>query len=82
LGKHRLVLCAFWKGKSYPVVIKIKSSESLPQSLEQTKQYMDKLGANEGRLLRFGDKPAKGRKNRTSFKTHKDGKFTIHAAVC
>jgi hypothetical protein len=82
LGKGRLDLCAFFKGQYYPVELKIKSSKSLPQSINQLKKYMDKLGAKEGWLVRFDNKTKKAWKDRLSWDTKKINDLTIHVVGC
>ncbi|MDR1166567.1 MAG: hypothetical protein LBO66_12015 [Deltaproteobacteria bacterium] len=60
LGKQRVDVLVTYKGRDYPLEIKIKGVQSLNESLEQLSSYMDKLGVSKGWLVIFEksfDKP-------------------------
>ena len=53
-GKDRLDLCITYKGKKYPIELKInRGKKSIEKGIEQTLDYMDTLGCNEGWLVAF-----------------------------
>ncbi|MDR1792062.1 MAG: ATP-binding protein, partial [Bacteroidales bacterium] len=52
--KGRLDLCVVYKGKKYPIELKILySQKTIPEGLEQTARYMDSLGCQKGYLIVF-----------------------------
>ena len=53
-GKDRLDLCISYKGKKYPIELKInRGKQSIEKGIEQTLGYMDTLGCDEGWLVAF-----------------------------
>ena len=53
-GKERLDLCIEYKGKKYPIELKInRGKQSIEKGIEQTLGYMDTLGCTEGWLVAF-----------------------------
>jgi AAA+ ATPase superfamily predicted ATPase len=53
-GRERLDLCITYKGKKYPIEIKInRGKQSIERGIEQTLGYMDTLGCKEGWLVIF-----------------------------
>jgi tRNA(Ile)-lysidine synthase TilS/MesJ len=53
-GKDRLDLCIEYKGKKYPIELKInRGKQSIEKGIEQTLRYMDTLGCKEGWLAAF-----------------------------
>ena len=54
LGTKRADLCVVYGERKYPVELKIQQSmRSLPESLKQVSEYMDKTGADTGWLVIF-----------------------------
>ena len=54
LGKKRVDLCIEWQNQKYPIEIKIfKNNKTITDGLEQTYEYMEKCGGNEGWLVVF-----------------------------
>jgi hypothetical protein len=59
-GKDRLDLCISYKGKKYPIEIKInRGKQSIEKGVEQTLRYMTTLGCTEGWLVVFDRDPNK-----------------------
>jgi hypothetical protein len=53
-GRDRLDLCIAYKGKKYPIEIKInRGKQSVEKGIEQTLRYMNTLGCTEGWLVVF-----------------------------
>jgi hypothetical protein len=53
-GTGRLDLCLIYEGRKYPIELKIRyGNKYVENGLEQTAQYMDTLGCNEGWLAIF-----------------------------
>ena len=53
-GKDRLDLCITYKGKKYPIELKInRGKNSIEKGIEQTLRYMDTLGCKDGWLVAF-----------------------------
>lgn len=53
-NRGRLDLCIFFKGKRYPLEIKLRyHSKTYQQGIEQLSQYMDTLGLSHGWLIVF-----------------------------
>ncbi|MDR1608934.1 MAG: hypothetical protein LBT38_11090 [Deltaproteobacteria bacterium] len=82
LGRRRLDLCARYKGVNYPVEIIIKARQTLSESLQQIRDYMDICGANEGWLVIFDNNIKHKWENKLYCDTQQfDGK-TIHIVGC
>ena len=59
-GRERLDLCIEYKGKKYPIELKInRGKQSIEKGIEQTLRYMDTLGCSEGWLVVFDRNPKK-----------------------
>ena len=53
-GRERLDLCIEFKGKKYPIELKInRGAQSIEKGIEQTLRYMDTLGCTQGWLVAF-----------------------------
>ncbi|MDR1383779.1 MAG: AAA-like domain-containing protein [Planctomycetaceae bacterium] len=53
-GTKRVDVCVIYNGKKYPIELKIRrGKKTLTEGLEQTLEYMDTLGCNEGWLMLF-----------------------------
>ena len=53
LGSRRVDLCVKYKGRSYPMELKLSGRRARAEGLEQTAGYMDVCGAKEGWLVIF-----------------------------
>ena len=54
LGSRRADLCLVYDGRKYPIELKIlQNMRSLPESLSQVVEYMDKVGSDTGWLVIF-----------------------------
>jgi hypothetical protein len=82
LGRSRSDICVSYRGKRYPVELKIKGNLSLEKSMKQLSGYMDKCGADEGWLIVFDRNFKKPWKEKISWETKKYKALTIHAAGC
>ena len=82
-GKDRLDLCIAYKGKKYPVELKInRGKQTIEKGIEQTLGYMDTLGCIDGWLVVFDRDQEKSWDEKIYQKTEKmDGK-TVHIFGC
>ncbi|MDR1164849.1 MAG: hypothetical protein LBO66_03080 [Deltaproteobacteria bacterium] len=53
LGRRRVDIIVIYKGRRYPLELKIKGERILKKSLERLYGYMDTCGASEGWLVVF-----------------------------
>jgi len=54
LGRKRVGICLEYKEQKYPIEIKIfRNNKSITDGLEQTFEYMEKCGSDEGWLVVF-----------------------------
>jgi len=54
LGKKRADICIEWQGQKYPIEIKIlRNSNSIPDGLTQTLEYVKRCGTEKGWLVVF-----------------------------
>ena len=82
-GKERLDLCIKYKGKQYPIEIKInRGKQSVEKGIEQTLRYMDTLGCSEGWLVVFDRNQEKSWDERIYQKTECINAKTIHVFGC
>jgi hypothetical protein len=82
-GKDRLDLCIIYKNKEYPVELKIyRGKQSIEKGIEQTLNYMDKLGCNDGWLLVFDRNQEKSWDEKIYQKTEQAGNKTVNIFGC
>jgi hypothetical protein len=86
-GRQRMDLNAKYKGKNYPVELKIRGLDKFvelktKESLEQLWSYMDKGGAKEGWLVVFDRSPDKPWDEKLTWETTQYKGQTIHIVGC
>jgi hypothetical protein len=88
LGRRRVDLHALYKGISYPVELKTKSSRNafsekdMMDSLEQLHSYMDKCGSKEGWLVIFNLDWDANWDEKITWETTRFKGYTIHIVGC
>ncbi|MDR1545832.1 MAG: AAA-like domain-containing protein [Deltaproteobacteria bacterium] len=80
LGRHRLAL--FAEGVACPIELKIKSRQTLKDSLKQLRKYMDIYGASEGWLVVFDNDADKSMDEKITWETLSVDGATIHVVGC
>jgi hypothetical protein len=82
-GRDRLDLCINYKGKKYPIEIKInRGAQSVEKGIEQTLRYMNTLGCTEGWLVVFDRNREKSWDERIYQKTEKSNDKTVNVFGC
>jgi len=82
-GKDRLDLCIAYKGKKYPIEIKIfRGEKTIKSGIEQTLGYMNTLGCNEGWLVIFDRNQEKSWDEKIYQKTEKINEKIINIFGC
>jgi len=82
-GKDRLDLCITYKGKKYPIELKInRGKQSIEKGIEQTLRYMDTLGCNDGWLVAFDRDNKKPWDEKIYQKTEKINQKTVNVFGC
>ncbi|MDR2145960.1 MAG: ATP-binding protein [Tannerella sp.] len=82
-GRDRLDLCITYKGKKYPIEIKInRGAQSVEKGVEQTLRYMNTLGCTEGWLVVFDRSREKSWDEKIHQKTEKPDGKTVHVFGC
>ncbi len=82
-GKDRLDLCITYKGKKYPVELKIdRGKQTIEKGIEQTLGYMDKLGCAEGWLVIFDRSLEKNWDEKIYRKMEKIERKTVYVFGC
>ena len=81
--RGRLDLCVHYKGKRYPIEIKIfRGQKTIEQGIEQTAQYMNSLNCTDGWLVVFDRNQKKSWNEKIYQKTEKPDKKMIHIFGC
>ncbi len=82
-GPKRLDLCAHYKGKDYPIELKLRhSKQTYQKGLDQLSGYMDKLGCEEGWLIVFEQREKIPWDKKIFWKTTRIDKKQIHTLGC
>jgi hypothetical protein len=82
-GTDRLDLCIAYKGKKYPIELKInRGKQSIEKGIEQTLGYMDTLGCAEGWLVVFDRDREKSWDEKIYQKTEKQNEKTVYIFGC
>jgi AAA+ ATPase superfamily predicted ATPase len=82
-GKDRLDLCIEYKGKKYPVELKInRGKKTIENGIEQIAGYMDTLGCTDGWLMIFDPDPEKSWDEKIYQKTEKHKGKTVYIFGC
>jgi hypothetical protein len=82
LGRRRLDLCARYKGVNYPVELKIKANQTLSESLQQIRDYMDTCGSDEGWLVIFDNNIKHKWEDKIYWDSQQFNGKTIHIVGC
>ena len=82
-GTGRLDLCVHYKGRRYPIELKLRRSDkTYEEGIDQLAAYMDKMDCSEGRLVVFDRRKTISWKEKIFWKTHEKQDKTIHIAGC
>jgi hypothetical protein len=82
-GRERLDLCISYKGKKYPIEIKInRGKKSIEKGIEQTLGYMNTLGCSEGWMVAFDRNQEKSWDEKIYHKTEKINGKTVTVFGC
>jgi hypothetical protein len=82
LGRTRADICVGYKGRRYPLELKIKGVKSRAESIDQLSGYMDRCGASEGWLVVFDKDFGKPWDRKLSWETIRHDGKTIHVVGC
>jgi hypothetical protein len=82
LGRKFADIVATYKGKRYPIEVKIKGALSRRQSLDQLQGYIDRCNATEGWLVVFDRDETKTLKEKSSWEIDDSGKITKYIVNC
>jgi hypothetical protein len=82
LGRTRADICVGYKGRRYPIELKIKGVKSRAESLGQLSGYMDRCGASEDWLVVFDKDFGKPWDRKLSWETMVHEGRTIHVVGC
>jgi hypothetical protein len=82
LGSCRVDVCIGYKGRKYPIELKIKGHKSFAESLEQEWKYIDISGASEGWLVIFDRSEDKIWDDKITWETQEYKGKTIHVVGC
>ncbi|MDR0549100.1 MAG: hypothetical protein LBI10_06805, partial [Deltaproteobacteria bacterium] len=82
LGTLRADIRVSYKGRRYPLELKIKGRKSLEESFEQLSEYMNKCLASEGWLVVFDKNFDKLWPEKLYWKTQEYKGYTIHVVGC
>ncbi|MCP4344247.1 MAG: ATP-binding protein [Desulfobacterales bacterium] len=82
-GRGRLDLCIHYKGRKYPVELKIRrDSKTYEDGKKQLSGYMDTLGCDEGWLVVFDQRKSVSWKKKIFWKTVESDNRQIHIVGC
>ena len=82
-GRGRLDLCIHYKGKRYPIEIKLRrDAKTINEGKQQLSEYMDTLGCDEGWLVVFDRRKKTSWKSKLFWKTTTAENRIIHVAGC
>ncbi|MDR1110675.1 MAG: AAA-like domain-containing protein [Deltaproteobacteria bacterium] len=82
LGRTRVDICVTYKGRRYPVEVKIKGVKTRAESIKQLSGYVDKCWASEGWLVVFDKDFGKPWDRKLSWETMGHEDKTIHVVGC
>ncbi|MDR0548068.1 MAG: hypothetical protein LBI10_01435, partial [Deltaproteobacteria bacterium] len=82
LGTLRADICVSYKGRRYPLELKIKGRKSLEESFEQLSEYMNKCLASEGWLVVFDKNFDKLWPEKLYWNIQEYKGYTIHVVGC
>jgi hypothetical protein len=82
LGRTRADICVGYKGRRYPLELKIKGVKTRAESIDQLSGYMDRCGALEGWLVVFDKDFGKPWDKKLSWETVGHEGRTIHVVGC
>jgi len=82
-GRKRFDLCVIYKGKKYPIELKLLyGSRTEQDGLRQLGEYMDKIGQREGWLVIFDRESIKPWEQKIYWKTVEVPQGSIHVVGC
>ncbi|MDR1166511.1 MAG: ATP-binding protein, partial [Deltaproteobacteria bacterium] len=82
LGRTRVDIRVTYKGRRYPIELKIKGVKTRAASVKQLSGYMDRLGASDGWLVVFDKDFAKPWGEKLSWDTVSHEGGTIRVVGC
>ncbi len=83
LGRRRLDLCVELGERRYPLELKLRYGDKAESDgIEQLRQYMDTVGADEGWLVIFDRRPDRSWEERIFWRTEQLEAYTIHIVGC